>query len=31
MKDMIAMQTIRQNPEIKDSADYFERKLEMDG
>ena len=30
MKDMIAMQTIKQNPEIQDSAQYFERKLEMD-
>ena len=31
MKDMIAMQTIKQNPEIQDSAQYFERKLELDG
>ena len=30
MKDMIAMQKIKQNPEIQDSAQYFERKLEMD-
>ena len=29
-QDMIAMQTIKQNPEIQDSAQYFERKLEMD-
>ncbi len=31
MKDMIAMQTIKQNPEIQDAAQYFERKLEFDG
>ena len=30
MKDMIAMQTIKQNPDIATAADYFERKLEMD-
>jgi hypothetical protein len=28
---MIAMQTIKQNPEIQDAAQYFERKLEFDG
>ena len=31
MKDMIAMQTIKQNPEIQETAQYFERKLELDG
>ena len=30
MKDMIAMQTIKQNPEIKEAAEFFERKMEMD-
>ena len=30
MKDMIAMQTIKQNPEIKEAAKFFERKMEMD-
>jgi|TARA_R110000803_G_scaffold45238_7_gene95354 glycerol-3-phosphate cytidylyltransferase len=30
MKDMITMQTIKQNPEIKEDAQYFERKLKMD-
>ena len=29
LKDMIAMQTIKQNPEIKEAAEYFERKLEI--
>ena len=31
MKDMIAMQTIKQNPEIQETAQYFERKLDLDG
>tara|TARA_Y100000389_G_scaffold1772_1_gene1811 strand:+ start:972 stop:1451 length:480 start_codon:yes stop_codon:yes gene_type:complete len=30
MKDMIAMQTIKQNPEVIEDANYFERKLGMD-
>ena len=30
MKDMIAMQTIKQNPEVVEDANYFERKLGMD-
>ena len=30
IKDMIAMQTIKQNPDIKEAAKYFERKLGMD-
>jgi cytidyltransferase-like protein len=30
IKDMIAMQTIKQNPDIKEAANYFERKLGMD-
>ena len=30
MKDMIAMQTIKQNPEVVQDANYFERKLGMD-
>ena len=30
MKDMITMQTIKQNPENKEDAQYFERKLKMD-
>ena len=31
MKDMIAMQTIKQNPEIiEEAAEFFERKMEMD-
>ena len=30
MKDMIAMQTIKQNPEVVQEANYFERKLGMD-
>ena len=30
MKDMIAMQTIKQNPEISEAAKFFERKLEID-
>ena len=30
MKDMISMQTIKQNPEIKEAAKFFERKMEMD-
>ena len=30
MKDMIAMQTIKQNPEIKEAPKFFERKMEMD-
>ena len=29
MKDMIAMQTIKQNPEIKEEK-VFERKMELD-
>jgi len=31
MKDMIAMQTIKQNPEIQETAQFFERKLDLDG
>jgi hypothetical protein len=27
---MIAMQTIKQNPEVVEDANYFERKLGMD-
>ncbi len=30
MKDMIAMQTIKQNPEVIEDSNYFERKLGMD-
>ena len=30
MKDMIAMQTIKQNPEVIEDANYFERTLGMD-
>ena len=30
MKDMIAMQTIKQNHEVVEDANYFERKLGMD-
>ena len=30
MKDMIAMQTIKQNPEVVQDSNYFERKLGMD-
>ena len=30
MKDMIAMQTIKQNPEVVEDANYFDRKLGMD-
>ena len=30
IKDMIAMQTIKQNPDIQEGAKYFERKLGMD-
>lgn len=30
IKDMITMQTIKQNPEIKETAKYFERKLNID-
>ena len=30
IKDMITMQTIKQNPDIKEAANYFERKLGMD-
>lgn len=30
IKDMIAMQTIKQNPDIHEGAKYFERKLGMD-
>ena len=30
MKDMIAMQTIKQNPEVIEDANYFERKLGME-
>ena len=30
MKDMIAMQTIKQNPEVIEDANYFERKSGMD-
>ncbi len=30
MKDMIAMQTIKQNPEVVEDSNYFERKLGMD-
>lgn len=30
IKDMIAMQTIKQNPDIQEDAKYFERKLGMD-
>ena len=30
MKDMIAMQTIKQNPEVVEDANYFERKLGID-
>ena len=30
IKDMIAMQTIKQNPEVVQDANYFERKLGMD-
>ena len=31
MKDMSAMQTIKQNTEIQETAQYFERKLDLDG
>ena len=30
MKDMIAMQTIKQNPDVIEDANYFQRKLGMD-
>ena len=30
MKDMIAMQTIKQNPKCIEDAKYFERKMELD-
>ena len=30
MKDMIAMQTIKQNPKCVEDAKYFERKMELD-
>ena len=30
MKDMIAMQTIKQNPEIKEAAKFLKKKMEMD-
>ena len=30
MKDMIAMQTIKQNPNVLKDAKYFERKMELD-
>ena len=30
MKDMISMQTIKQNPQVLKDAKHFDRKLEMD-